>query len=197
MADALTQRQREILDFISASIVERGFPPTLREGGHLIVTEALQAVHTATTVRVRGGKLSTTDGPFAETKETLGGIFLIEARDRDEALRLAAAWPSARIGSIEVRPIEESLPTDRRYAMPSRTTKYDGPVSCRRSSPLHGCWIMKPEIAVAMMATTETKWRHGSPSISACPMRAVQTNAASDTSQATCEAFMRAGTAVP
>ena len=89
---------------------------TLRERGHLIVTEALQAVHTATTVRVRGGRLSTTDGPFAETKETLGGIFLLEARDRDEALRLAAAWPSARIGSIEVRPIEESLPTDRRYA---------------------------------------------------------------------------------
>ena len=89
---------------------------TLREGGHLIVTEALQAVHTATTVRVRGGKLSTTDGPFAETKETLGGIFLIEARDRDEAVRLAGEWPSARIGSIEVRPIEESLPTDRRYA---------------------------------------------------------------------------------
>jgi len=88
----------------------------LRERGHLIVTEALQAVHTATTVRVRGGKHSTTDGPFAETKETLGGIFLIEARDRDEALRLAAEWPSARIGSIEVRPIEESLPTDRRYA---------------------------------------------------------------------------------
>jgi hypothetical protein len=88
----------------------------LRERGHLIVTEALQTVHTATTVRVRSGKLSTTDGPFAETKESLGGIFLIEARDRDEALRLAGEWPSARIGSIEVRPIEESLPTDRRYA---------------------------------------------------------------------------------
>jgi hypothetical protein len=88
----------------------------LQERGHLVVTAALQAVHTATTVRVRSGRLSATDGPFAETKETLGGIFLIEARDRDEAVRLAGEWPSARIGSIEVRPIEESLPTDRRYA---------------------------------------------------------------------------------
>jgi hypothetical protein len=73
-------------------------------------------VHTATTVRVRGGRLSATDGPFAETRETLGGIFLVEAASRDEAVRLAAEWPSARFGSIEVRPIEESLPTDRRYA---------------------------------------------------------------------------------
>jgi len=89
---------------------------TLQDRGHLAVTAALQAVHTATTVRVRDGRMSATDGPFAETKETLGGIFLVEAASRDEAVRLAAAWPSARIGSIEVRPIEESLPTDRRYA---------------------------------------------------------------------------------
>ena len=88
----------------------------LRERGRLIVTEALQSVHTATTVRVRNGRLSTTDGPFAETKETLGGIFLIQARDLDEAIEVAAAWPSARIGSIEVRPIEEALPTASRYS---------------------------------------------------------------------------------
>jgi hypothetical protein len=88
----------------------------LRKRGRLIVTEALQAVHTATTVRVRNGRLSTTDGPFAETKETLGGIFLIEARNLDEAIQVAAAWPSARIGSIEVRPIQEELPTGSRYA---------------------------------------------------------------------------------
>ena len=87
----------------------------LRRRGRLIVTEALQSIHTATTVRVRNGKLSATDGPFAETKETLGGIFLIEARDLDEAIRVAAEWPSARIGSIEVRPIQEELPTTRRY----------------------------------------------------------------------------------
>ncbi len=89
---------------------------TLQVRGHLVLTAALQAAHTATTVRVRGARLSATDGPFAETKETLGGFFLIEAASRDEAVRLAAEWPSARIGSIEVRPIEENLPTDRRYA---------------------------------------------------------------------------------
>jgi hypothetical protein len=86
-----------------------------RKRGHLVVTAALQSVETATTVRVRNGKLSATDGPFAETKETLGGIFLIEARDLNDAIQVAANWPSARIGSIEVRPIEEELPTERRY----------------------------------------------------------------------------------
>jgi hypothetical protein len=87
----------------------------LRARGRLIVTEALQSVHTATTVRVRHGKLSATDGPFAETKETLGGIFLIEARDLNDAIQVAAQWPSARIGSIEVRPIQEELPMAKRY----------------------------------------------------------------------------------
>jgi len=88
---------------------------TLRANGHLLSTHALKSVRTAMTVRVRNDRLSTTDGPFAETKETLGGFFLIEAADLNEAVRLAARWPSARLGSIEVRPIEESLPEDRRY----------------------------------------------------------------------------------
>jgi hypothetical protein len=87
----------------------------LRKSGHLIVTEALQSVHTARTVRVRNGKLATTDGPFAETKETLGGFFLIEASDLNVAVEIASRWPSARIGSIEVRPIEAELQRDRRY----------------------------------------------------------------------------------
>jgi hypothetical protein len=87
----------------------------LRKSGHLLVTHALQSVRTAATVRVRKGAMSVTDGPFAETKETLGGFFLIEARDLDEAVRLAGRWPSARIGSIEVRPIEEALREERRY----------------------------------------------------------------------------------
>jgi hypothetical protein len=87
----------------------------LRKSGHLIVTHALQSVQTATTVRVRDGRLSMTDGPFAETKETLGGFFLIEARDVNEAIQVASKWPSARLGSIEVRPIEEELRQDRRY----------------------------------------------------------------------------------
>jgi hypothetical protein len=87
----------------------------LRNSGHLIVTEALQSARTGATVRVRSGKLSMTDGPFAETKEQLGGFFLIDARDLNEAIQVASRWPSARLGSIEVRPIEEELRQDRRY----------------------------------------------------------------------------------
>jgi hypothetical protein len=79
----------------------------LQKSGHLIATEALQFVETATTVRVRSGKVSTTDGPFAETKEQLGGFFLIDAKDLNEAIQLAAQIPSARLGCIEVRPIKE------------------------------------------------------------------------------------------
>ncbi len=87
----------------------------LRSSGCLILTEPLQSVSTAATVRVRDGKLSITDGPFAETKETLGGFFLINASDLNEAIQVASRWPSARLGSIEVRPIEAGLPPDRRY----------------------------------------------------------------------------------
>jgi hypothetical protein len=87
----------------------------LRSSGRLISTEPLQSVRTAATVRVRGGKVSITDGPFAETKETLGGFFLINASDLNDAIQVASKWPSARLGSIEVRPIEAGLPTDRRY----------------------------------------------------------------------------------
>lgn len=87
----------------------------LQEKGYLVVAEALQSVRSARTVRVRAGTVSVTDGPFAETKETLGGFFLIDARDLDEAIRIAEKWPSARLGSIEVRPIEEALREERRY----------------------------------------------------------------------------------
>jgi hypothetical protein len=87
----------------------------LRKSGHLILTNALQSARTAATVRVRRGALSVVDGPYAETKEQLGGFFLIEAKDRNEAIQLASRWPSARLGSIEVRPIEEVLAEERRY----------------------------------------------------------------------------------
>jgi len=87
----------------------------LRTSGRLIVTHPLQSATTALMVRVRGGELVVTDGPFAETKEQIGGFFLIEAKDFPEAVQVAAQWPSARIGSIEVRPIEEELKMDRRY----------------------------------------------------------------------------------
>jgi hypothetical protein len=88
---------------------------SLRQSGQLVLTHALQSTRTAVTVRVRGGDVLVTDGPFAETKEMIGGFFLIEAQDREEAIRVASRWPSARLGSIEVRPIEETLPTERRY----------------------------------------------------------------------------------
>ena len=88
----------------------------LRRTGRLVATAALESVRSATTVRVRDGKTSATDGPFAETKETLGGIFLIEAADAEEAIEVAARWPSARLGSIEVRPILEQLRPGSRYA---------------------------------------------------------------------------------
>jgi len=79
----------------------------LQKAGHLIVAHALQPVEAATTVRVRNGKLSATDGPFAETTEQLGGFILIEARDLNDAIQVAAKIPLARRGSIEVRPIME------------------------------------------------------------------------------------------
>jgi hypothetical protein len=81
------------------------FDSSIRESGHCIASEALQSVQTATTVRMRNGKLSVTDGPFAETKEQLAGFYMIEARDLNEAIQIAAKIPPARVGSIEVRPI--------------------------------------------------------------------------------------------
>lgn len=88
---------------------------TLRREGYLVETQALQSARTAVTVRVRNGELLTCDGPFAETKEQIGGFFMIEVEDQEEAVRIASQWPSAQIGTIEVRPIEEQLRTDRRY----------------------------------------------------------------------------------
>ena len=84
---------------------------SLRENGYLVAAEALQSVHTATTVRVRNGKVSVTDGPFAETKEQLGGYYVIEAHDRDEAIRIASRIPGGWIGCVEVRPIAEDAQT--------------------------------------------------------------------------------------
>lgn len=83
------------------------YDEALRGGGHLMVAHALQPVETATTIRVRNGKVSATDGPFAETKEQLGGFLLIDARDLNEAIQLAARIPMARRGSIEVRPVRD------------------------------------------------------------------------------------------
>jgi len=79
----------------------------LEKSGHLILAEPLESVQTAMTVRVRSGKVSVTDGPFAETKEQVCGFFLINARDLNEAIQVASKFPSARLGSLEVRPVRE------------------------------------------------------------------------------------------
>ena len=84
-----------------------GYAETLDRSGHLIAGEALESVQTATTVRVRNGKVSVTDGPFAETKEQLAGFYLVDARDLNEAIHIASGIPPARVGSIEVRPVRQ------------------------------------------------------------------------------------------
>lgn len=81
------------------------FTENIRKSGHYVGGNPLQPTKTASTVRVRQGKVSTTDGPFAETKEQLGGYYLIEAKDLNDAIQVASRIPAARSGSIEVRPI--------------------------------------------------------------------------------------------
>jgi len=83
------------------------YDDALRNSGHLLANQALQSVHAATTIRPRGGKMTITDGPFAETREQIGGFILIAARDLNEAIQLASAIPSVRLGGVEVRPIKE------------------------------------------------------------------------------------------
>ena len=87
------------------------FTAAIRKSGHYAGCNRLQPPSTAVTVRVRSGKVMTTDGPFAETKEQLGGYFLIEARDQDDAIRIASRVPGARIGCVEVRPVAEDAAT--------------------------------------------------------------------------------------
>ena len=83
------------------------FTEDIKKSGHYVGGNALQPVNTATSLRVRSGKMSTTDGPFAETKEQLGGYYLIEAKDLNDALQVASRIPSAKLGTVEVRPIQE------------------------------------------------------------------------------------------
>ncbi|WP_438015378.1 YciI family protein [Sorangium sp. So ce315] len=105
---SLNEEEKRALDARSIAYNEE-----LIAGGHLIAAEALQSPDSAVLVKVRGGKVSTTDGPFAETKEQLGGFILIEARDLNEAIRVASGIPLAALGTIEVRPIYE-IPTPER-----------------------------------------------------------------------------------
>jgi hypothetical protein len=93
-----TEREQLMSDYYA-------FTEDVRKKGHYVAGEALHPVNSATTVRVRNGSMLTTDGPFAETTEQLGGFYLIDARDLNEAIQVAARIPSAKFGSIEVRPI--------------------------------------------------------------------------------------------
>jgi hypothetical protein len=113
--------QPEMDSLVGACI---GWVEELEKGGHHILSAGLQSVRSAATVRIRNGKLSTTDGPFAETKEQLGGFIVIEARDLNEAIRLASKIPPARLGCIEVRPIQELEPRRDQPGLHDHHTQY-------------------------------------------------------------------------
>jgi hypothetical protein len=100
--DELSQKEFETL--VSESVA---YDEVLRNGGHLLANQVLQSVQAATTLRPRGGKIGIIDGPFAETKEQIGGFILIAARDLNEAIELASGIPAIRLGGVEVRPIRE------------------------------------------------------------------------------------------
>ena len=99
--------QDEKQDVSSAGVYAdyQAFAQDIKRTGNYVGSHGLQRTDTATTVRVRNGKVSTTDGPFAETKEQLGGYFLIDAKDLNEAISIASRIPSAKWGSVEVRPV--------------------------------------------------------------------------------------------
>ena len=86
----------------------------LRERGHFVAAQALEPVSSAATVRIRSGKVSVTDGPFAETNEQIGGFILIEARDLNQAIQIASQVPAIRLGGVEVRPVKELSHSGRR-----------------------------------------------------------------------------------
>ena len=91
----------------------------LKKSGRLLDAEQLEPIETAMSVRVRGGKLAVTDGPFAETKEQLGGFFLISVRDLNEAIQVASKFPSVRFGTMEVRPVRD-LPAAAAWQLPHK-----------------------------------------------------------------------------
>ncbi len=112
--DAMPEKEMQALVDSAIEYAEE-----IRRSGHYIASDALQQTATARTVRVRAGKVSTTTGPFAETKEQLGGFFLIEAKDMDEACAVAARFPPARVAVIEVRPVQELTHSRDRRGLPN------------------------------------------------------------------------------
>ncbi len=100
--NALPSQERRAISDEAMSYCDK-----LQKAGQLLAASPLHPVETATTVRVRGGKTAATDGPFAETKEQLGGFLMIDVPDLNDAIRIAAQFPAARFGSVEVRPMKE------------------------------------------------------------------------------------------
>jgi hypothetical protein len=111
--DAMPEKEMQALVDSAIEYAEE-----IRRSGHYIASDALQRTGTARTIRVRAGKASTTVGPFIETKERLGGFFLIEAKDMDEACAVAARFPPARVAVIEVRPVQELTHSRDRRGLP-------------------------------------------------------------------------------
>ena len=112
--DAMPEKERQALVDSAIEYAEE-----IERSGHFIASDALQRKATARTIRLNGGKVSTTAGPFAETKEQLGGFFLIEAKDIDEACAIAAKFPPLRVGVIEVRPVQELTHSRDQRGLPS------------------------------------------------------------------------------
>src|SRR5207247_2820612 len=100
--DAMPEKEMQALVDSAIEYAEE-----LRRSGHYILSNALQGTRTARTIRVRAGKVSTTASPFAEPKEQLGGFFVIEAKDMDDACAVAARFPPARVAVLEIRPVQE------------------------------------------------------------------------------------------
>ena len=109
--DALTEQEVEKLTDAALE-----YDDVLRKGGHFITANALEPVSAASTVRIRNGKVSVTDGPFAETNEQIGGFILIEAKDLNEAIQLASGIPPIALGGIEIRPVKEITHSSQKQA---------------------------------------------------------------------------------
>jgi hypothetical protein len=112
--DAMPEKEMQALVDSAIEYAEE-----LRRSGHYVLSNALQRTSTARTIRVSGGKVSTSVGAFAETKEQLGGFFVIEAKNMDEACAIAARFPPARVAVIEVRPVQELTHSRDRRGLPS------------------------------------------------------------------------------
>jgi hypothetical protein len=111
--DAMPEKEMQALVDSAIEYAEE-----IRRSGHYVASDALQRTQTARTVRIRAGKASTSVGPFVETKEQLGGFFVIEAKDMDEACAVAARFPPARVAVIEIRPVQELMHSRDRRGLP-------------------------------------------------------------------------------